>query len=85
MITIPELQSMLREFGGPLTGASLRQHPLAPTVAILQGMINLGGQLHAYEAEFDLLGINTAADVVAVITTLLDNIREAERQAGVKV
>lgn len=82
MITIPELQSMLRQFGGPLQGAEVIQHPLAPQLANIKGMCYLQGKPHGYDCELDIRGINTPMDVINVVSALLENMRRAEAQAG---
>lgn len=85
MITIPELQSMMRAFGGPLEGSTVEQNALVPYFAVIRGQCSLNGQLHAYEAELDIRGINKPTDVITVAQALLDNMKQAEAQARTQV
>lgn len=83
MIRAPELERMLREFGGPLATLEVKPSPVAPQLAKLSWVCQIGGQPHFGETDYlDLASFSDTGSVLRLAGQILKSLEEAEKHRG---
>lgn len=81
MMKASELERMLREFGGPLSGLEVRPHPLAQHLVRISWVCQIHGLPHFGEADYLDLGVfSDTADVIRLAGLILKSLEEAEKK-----
>lgn len=84
MIKADQLQKLLREFSGPLSGVSVTAKSEAhemfqPHLADITGVCNIHGKPTVYEVEdFDLRRIRCTDDVIGLAGQILESFQTAD-------
>jgi 3-deoxy-D-manno-octulosonic acid (KDO) 8-phosphate synthase len=78
-----ELEKILRSYE-PLKGVAVHypdafKHSMMPTLVVIQGIVSIKGEHHAYELEVDLRSFEDRSDVEMLIKALLHSFEKAER------